>query len=415
MTKKVVDIVPRKEKKEKKEKPVVKKKRKKRSKKKVGSWIIIVVIVVLLVVWFLSPLYSKLTLKVQPRTEVLVIEDIVEVNIKQIELALEDKIIPGRFFDVEEEKEQDFITIGKQVDGVKAEGFINVYNSHDPPRAVNLRETTRFLSSEGGKIFRAPDKIYLPPAELEGSKVVPSVTKVKVVAQEPGEDYNIGPCKFSVPGLAGNPLYYTIWAESDTSMQGGSKKEVKIITEQDLELAATNLKQELLSVAKVSLEQEIPEEYVLREEFFFVSDFQYSCSNKQGDKIGQFTCQGNIQANGLSFKLSDLKEIAMDRIRDEIPEDKDFDIQSLTLEFFSKNLVSETGKMILDLTIKVNVYDKIAEDNIIAQIKAKTKKEIKDIIFDNYPQIDKIEFSFWPFWVVKAPSNIEKIKLELTF
>ncbi len=115
----------------------------------------------------------------------------------------------------------------------------------------------------------------------------------------------------------------------------------------------------------------------------------------------------------LSFKLSNLKDLAINIIKSNILSPKEFDLQSLSLEYFAKNLVNEQGKMVLSLKTRINIYDEISKEVLVSQIKGRSEKEIRKIVFENYPQIQEVEFKFWPFWVKQAPKSSNKIIIEL--
>jgi hypothetical protein len=365
------------------------------------------------IIWL--SLQSKLTLYLKPQTELVKFQQTLEVNISQNEVDFQKKIIPGRFFTQEKEKWQTFQATGQDFEEGKAQGIIRVYNVHTPPTPITLRAKTRFLSSEGGKIFRAPQKIYLPAAKIKNGKVIPSSVEVKVVAQEAGEDYNIGPSKFSVPGLAGTPFYYTIWAESESNMEGGFKREVKKVTSEDIENAKRVLKEKLWELAKNSLESEISGDFVLNEKAIFEEDSQISCLVEQEAHLSEFNCQGKIKLKGLGFRVSDLKEFATQFVLNKISSSKELYGDSLNLNFSIKSLIPEQGKMIIDLEIQAEIYNKIPQELFLSQIKGKSQTEIEKIVFENYPQIEKVKFKFWPFWIKIAPKNLDRIKIELTF
>ena len=413
MTKKIVDISPPKEKRE-----TISQKS---FKKKPSFYLPVKVLLVIVVLGLIFgaaialTLSGKLTLYLQPKTEPLYSQEEVEVNVSQETIDFQERIIPGKFFEVEKEKWETFETTGKDFEEGKAQGIIRIYNTHTPPTPVTLRATTRFLSSEDGKVFRVSKKIYLPPAQVEGGRVIPSSQEVLAVAQATGEDYNIGPSKFSVPGLAGSALYYSIWAESTGNMEGGFKREIKKITSQDLETAKKALKESLEELAKNSLKNEIKEPFVLDDKAIFEEDFQASCFEEVDSRAPEFNCQGKIRLKGLSFKLSDLREFAIKNISTEIPASKRVWLENLNLNFFIKTVLGEGGKMILDLKIEGATYKDIPIDTACGQIKGKSTEEIERIIFENFPQVESIKIKFWPFWIKRAPKNVERIKIELTF
>lgn len=413
MKKKIIDITPPGEKAEivfegeKKDKP-----KKKRSNR--GFWWILLFLILLgAVLYSTAGLYSKFTLYLQPTTESQTFEEELEANISQSNLDLENKVIPAKLFETEKATEQTFQVQGENLVEGKAEGIIRVYNSTTPPRPIILRASTRFLSSEGEKIFRAPEKISLPPAAIKGGKVEPSFKDVKVVAQEGGEDYNIGPSKFSVPGLAGTSIYYTVWAESTEAMKNGFRRKTKVLSEEDLERGKKELERSLKALAESSLESEMGKDFVLGEGALSVENLETSCEGEAGEEIAQFSCRGSIKALALALPLSDLKNFARAFILKNIPSIKDFDPQSLSFNYLVKNFQGETGKMVLLLKMRVNLYDKVPREVLLAGIKGKSEREIEQAVFRIYPQVREMDFKFWPFFAKKAPKSGERIKIIL--
>lgn len=367
----------------------------------------------LVLVFIITYFYSSLVVYLNPKTENTIFKTEVEVNVSQTSPDLEKKIIHGVLFEAEEKKEKKYSATGNDFIEKRAQGIIRIYNSHNPPTPISLVVNTRFLSAEKGKIFLASEKTYLAAAKKEKGRIVPSFKDIKVMAQEGGEDYNIGSSKFSIPGFTGTPFYYSVWAESSAAMEDGLKKEVKIVSEEDLEKAKKNLEKEIEDLARISLKKQLPENFVLADGGDFVKNSQISCLEKAEDQKTEFTCQGKIKIAGLSFKLGDLRNLAFDFVRSSVLSSKKFDIQNLILEYSHQGLFIDEGKMTLSVKIEIPVYDKISEKDIASQITGKTEAEIKEFIFETYPQVEKIKFNFWPFWVKKAPNFLEKIKVEI--
>lgn len=366
-----------------------------------------------LIIYLSGFFYSELSLSLIPETETEIFETEIEINTFQTDLNLENKIIPGSLFETEKEKSEKYNSFGKSFIEGKAQGIIRVYNSQNPPTPIKLVINTRFLSSQEGRIFKAAEKIYLPSAKIKQGKIEPSFKDIKVLAQEPGEEYNINPSKFSVPGLTGTPYYYSVWAESFNPMEGGFKKEVKIITEEDLETAKNSLKKDLENLAKNALKEQLPQGLLLTEKGTLIKDFQVSCDGKPEEQKSEFNCQGKIKIAGVGFKDSDLKNLAINFIKSNIDSSKEFIVEDLALEYSFQGLIIDKGKMFLNLKIKADIYDKISKEDILSKIKGKSKQEIKEIIFENYPQIKKIKFKFQPFWIKKAPNSLERIKIKI--
>ncbi len=99
----------------------------------------------------------------------------------------------------------------------KASGSIVVSNAYSAS-PVKFVKNTRFQSPQG-LIFRAVSDIVVPGKK--GS--TPGTVSITVVADQPGEKYNVGPVsKFTLPGLKSNPdMYAGVTARSAAAMSGG--------------------------------------------------------------------------------------------------------------------------------------------------------------------------------------------------
>jgi hypothetical protein len=417
MTKKIFDILPPQLKSPlplQSEPPVVKKKKDKESKNQHPFFKKIVLIAVLffgLVALISSQAQSEIT--IQPFRNSLTIVEELRISHQVEGIDFENKIIPAEFFEVEEETWQEFTSTGESSEGRKAEGYIRVYNSHNPPRSITLRATTRFLSSDGSKYFRSPERIYIPVAKIENKKIVPSFVDVKVEAMEVGEDYNIGPSKFSLPGFVGTSYYYTIYGESSSPMIGGFKEEIKIVTEEDVENAKNSLNQSLLKQAQDSLKGSLTEDFVLLSSATFDEELESSCLQKAGAETPQFICQGKIKIKYLVFKESFLKEISKRFVLSEISNSEKLIEELLSFEYLQDKADLKKEEIILKFKILAEIYKEINEETLKLQIKKKTEKEVEDIIFNNFSGIEKVKVKFWPFWIRKTPNNLDRIKIKL--
>lgn len=102
--------------------------------------------------------------------------------------------------------------------------------------------TTRCLTSEG-VLFRLKKAAAIP---ANGS------VETEVAADEPGPQGDIGPTKFTIPGLP-TDLQAKIWAESDAPMTGGSGAQVKAVSAEDLAAAKASLLEKLRPEAEANL------------------------------------------------------------------------------------------------------------------------------------------------------------------
>lgn len=131
----------------------------------------------------------------------------------------------------------------------KASGVIRVYNNYSA-QPVRLIKNTRFETPQG-LIFRAPADIVVPGK----SGSTPGQVDVTVVADQAGEQYNVGPVsKFTVPGLRSTAAMYTgVYAESKAAMTGGFVGQRPGVEPGALEAARSELRANLDAKAKEAI------------------------------------------------------------------------------------------------------------------------------------------------------------------
>jgi hypothetical protein len=413
MTKKFFDILPPDskpfEKKEKEFKKEVKESKNKEFFKKIG-----IVIICLLGLIVLISLKASSEIIIKPfKNPVEWIAEDIKVSAEVDEVDIDNNIVSAEFFEIEKEISQEFLTTGQSFEEGKAQGVIRVYNSHNPPKSMTLVVKTRFLSSGGSKYFKALERISIPAAKLENKKIVPSFVDIKVEAMESGEEYNIGPSNFSIPGLVGSSYYYTIHGESDSAMKGGFKNEVKIVNTQDIENAKKSLEEVLLNEAQNSLTESLPENFVLLSSAIFEQKIESSCSEKVGAQVSKFVCQGKIKVKYLVFNESFIKEISKKIILSKLSESDQAIEESLEVEYLNNRIDTNKEEMTIDIKILLNTYKNIDKQSLKSQILGKTQEEIKNIVFINFSTIEKIKVKFWPFWIRETSSNLNKIKIKI--
>lgn len=359
--------------------------------------------------------WSTLTLKVQTTLEDFSLTQSATIDSKATETNLANNILPGKFFESQAEKQMSFQTTGVSAEEKKAGGEIAVYNDMNPPSPVSLIANTRFLSAVGEKTFKTTKKIVVPAGKLEGGKVTPGSIKVEVVAQEGGEDYNIAPSKFSVPGLSGSELYYHIWADSSNSMAGGWRKEVKKISDDDLKKAKEALKIELTKQVQQSLQAQEGANFFFADNAVFDETYTPTCDQKSGTLADSFNCSGKISQKWLGLDLAGAKNLILGAIGAQKQEGLKVQDESLSFTASSGELDAKQGKMNVEFAAEVKSYQEINQEEFLMKIADRSEKEIRDIAASDYPQMQIMELKFWPFWAWKSPTDTNRIKLEVSF
>lgn len=139
--------------------------------------------------------------------------------------------------------EDSAVVPGKGVEHVaeRASGNITIFNEYSS-QPVKLIKNTRFETPDR-LVFRAPSEILVPGKR--SSK--PGEITVTIIADAPGEKYNVGPVSwFVVPGLKSTPdMYRNVYAKSNAAMTGGFSGERPAAEAGALEAARSEIRSRL--------------------------------------------------------------------------------------------------------------------------------------------------------------------------
>lgn len=349
---------------------------------------------------------QKAEIKIWPETETVKIEK--EITIKEgAILSFSSQVLPAVALKTESEESQKFPASYVSQEK-KAEGTIRVYNFYSTTSLV-LRAQTRFLS-DGGKLFRAPERIVVPGKKLEKGKWLAGILDVKVVAAEPGDSYNIPPSKFSLPGLAGTNLYTLVYGESKEAMKGGFSGKGNQILAEDLEIAEDILTAKIEKANIETLRQKAAEqEQILLEETISHQVIEAVSSERVGENIEEFEFRAKLETNVLSFKKESLERFSKELINAQISEDEIFWPETLELNWQTKESDLEKGEISLSLEISAKISDKIEKSALVDTLAGKSMSEALFLLKN---QFEKVEIKISPFWLKRIPKDPQKIELE---
>ena len=317
----------------------------------------------------------------------------------------------GEVLEVEKVFSQDFPAQEVTSKEVKARGIVRVYNNYSAA-SQPLLATTRFLSNDG-KLFRTPQKVMVPGGYYEGGKLVPGFIDIEVVADQPGEEYNISPSTFSIPGLAGTPKYTFFYAKSSEPMAGGIKKDVLVAGQKELDKAREVLSQKALDEASAVIKGQLSSgDYVIIDKAVSgkVTDFQSSVT--AGQETESFSGQVKFLTKAIVFKNSALNSFVINYIKRNTASGEKLIESSLKVEYSAQTVDFNKNELTLKLVISAQSHSLPEEIEIKDMIKRKNTEEIEGILKD-LVSVQNAKVEFWPFWVNSAPESIESIDVVL--
>ncbi len=311
-------------------------------------------------------------------------------------------IIPGQYFLLTKSGSK---IIGK-LDGInnlplKAGGTIDIYNAYSvaPQKLV---AQTRFETKDG-KIFRIQKSVIVPGAKMSGGKLTPSSVKAEIISDLSGEEYQIGPSYFTIPGFKDSPKYAGFYAKSSESMTAINNDSA--IANQEVEKAKKDLENELVDELKKDTLSTIKD-----------SDLQLiegaSAVTVDEFKVSGQTISMKISWQAIFFKEKDFRTLVSYFISNKYADLKNFDFKDNIT--YPQAARSDFKKGEVFFTFDID------KDNIFVVDTGELKKELAGLnkddmrnIIANKNFINNATISLWPFWVKQAPNNPSKVNIIL--
>ena len=290
--------------------------------------------------------------------------------------------------------------------GQYASGKIIVYNNYGsaPQRLI---ANTRFQTSDG-KVYRIKGAISVPGMGM---------TEATVYADQAGEEYNIKPTDFTLPGLKGGPRFEKVFAKSKSAMSGGSSVNARVVKKEDIDSVRTAVNEKLKNRLTETLSKQKPEGYVL---FAGAVKIEYM-ENPDNPKVGDSSSRSmafktNGSATGYLFKKDALaKALADDSSGDLKKAPKNDPIMVDNIESLDFNLISTDAKN-KEITVRLkgnaNFVWVVDAAKLLEEIINYKGKDYTSV-FQNYPSIEKAAIVQSPKWWPRFPKDKSKIKINI--
>ncbi len=315
-------------------------------------------------------------------------------------------LVPGQPVQFEKEITGDFAATGEKEIFQKAKGKLTIYNNYGV-QPQTLVATTRFQTAEG-LVFRIPNTITVPGTTGSGSSFKPGRIEVEIIADRAGDEYNIGPSEFRIPGFLGSPRYQGFYAESSESFSGGFIGKAKVVTKEDIESAEGAVRQELSNEIKNRLSSLAGLKIVT--EAFEIEIEKNTDSGKANDISDQFKLGMKAKVFGIAFNESGVRQLVSKYVKDS--ENKDIIQSGLKLVYSEPLLDREKQEISLKLAASGYTLMPVDKEKIISGIKGLSGQEAKDY-FTSLDEVESANIYFSPFWMRSAPQNTDRIKVQV--
>ncbi|HVL24045.1 MAG TPA: hypothetical protein VM450_08170 [Thermomicrobiales bacterium] len=183
------------------------------------------------------------------------------------------------------------------------------------------------LSVYKGTAFTTNDEVKVPAAK-DGQ---PGEAAVDITAAKPGGASNL-PVGMLTGRLDDLGIFYS---NRDKAIEGGTDREVKIVSEADIAKLEEQVKTNLGRATADGWTRQLPEGQAVVGPSVQASQPDYSIAQKPGDVADEVTLTGTVDATGLVYDLADVKaqaqEFFQSELQAQVPEGYALDASSVTL------------------------------------------------------------------------------------
>ena len=319
---------------------------------------------------------------------------------------IQAKRIPLRVVETEKDITQSFPSTGQSsASDKRARGMVTLSNAFGES-AQSLVATTRLESSDG-KIFRLVKGVTIPGMKEVDGISLPGTIDAEVVADSSGEEYNIEPTAFTIPGLKGGPKYEKMSAQSSKAFEGGGKSDGAIasVSADDVTRAKESSLKSLPESLRSELEKDLQPGEKLLDDALLSEVISSGAFPSVGAVASSFDVRMHVSVRALVFSEADVQAVAAALVGTDVhPEDVSVEYTVPRPDFTAKSL-----------GIKTHIsYAKGNDVDVEAVKQSILGKSISDVqtIFADYPNIQKIEVVFWPkFMTSRIPSRASQVTI----
>lgn len=373
-----------------------------RNGKLIAIPIVIVILLLGLLYFYIFAKKAEVTILVAPKSD----QKTAQVTFSPSSSTdVKNSVIASEFISVTEDGSLTAPATGKKDVGNPAKGNVTIFNNNDSSVSFNSGTT---IKSSNGLEFTLDKSVSVASASGDiFSGTTPGTASVAVTASDIGQEYNLpSGTKFAIGSST------TVAAKNDTAFSGGTKKQVTVVSNDDLNKLLSTLPKNLEQKANSDIKSKVSEGKSILPQFISEVVTDKSFDKKANDQASQVTLKGTVEFQAAAYSNSDMFDLASS-----IFASSDQSLSKENFEVSAKNISVEKNKdASADLTIKVNLLPKMDTESIKKQITGVPLLKAQNML-SNFPQVESVNISLHPnipFLPKSLPGNPQSIKVTIS-
>jgi len=289
----------------------------------------------------------------------------------------------------------------------KARGRVKIYNSFSSSPQT-LVGGTRFLTDKG-LLFRLPQTVSVPGAQVAEGKIVPKFLEVELIADQSGEGANIsGKITLRIPGFKGTPKYDGFYAVAEQGFSGGFKGEVNVVSAEDKKRAEEEVTRRVWEEIKQEISQKVPPAFKLVDALKQIEIVEVD-SPAVGTRQDKFKARAKAKGAATVFREEEMVSLVKRLVLGE-NKSKEYVEGSAVLNYRLQTLDGEKGKAEVVLSGDLKIRNVVPVEELVAMIKGQKEGSIIESL-KKREELASFRVSFFPPWLFSAPNDTAKIRI----
>lgn len=314
--------------------------------------------------------------------------------------------------EIKREASVTFKATGNKEVGDKASGQVTISNCYEDP--VTIQAGTGV--SAGGNTYLTKAAVTIPGGSGNfGGCASPSASNpITVEAQEIGEEYNMDQGTLCVAGYdCSGPRW--VRASVSSAIEGGSKREITVVTRDDVRKATEQLRSENTDGMRQQVAERFGDRIVVLENSFAISEEKVA-SNPAVDaeaKDDEAKLTGTLVFTMLGVDRTEIETFLEAHFEEELKEQENQRVYSNGADRASFVDINEGsgGAYTATMTATAKFGPQIDDDNVKAEARGKKYGDVQSAI-EQISGVEEVDVRFRPFWVRTVPNDENRITIE---
>ncbi len=370
----------------------------------------VVGLVLLIFLYIFIPM-ANITLKIAAEQKNMKADFTIDKNASGIDNGSQK--IPGDLISVNKSETKTYQATGKKNVGTQASGTVTVKNTYSTV-SQTLVAGTRFEAN--GLVFRTQSDVSVPGySDSGGGNITPGTANVSVLADSPGDQYNISSSDFRIPAFAGTAEYDKMTGASAGQMSGGTTKNVNVVTDSDISNARNSFAGDAKSDIQKDGQDKMKSGETVDDKAQKMQVSSITASKNAGDEADNFTLSANVSYEALAYKKDDLNKLVYDNLKSQTGPGKQILEDKLdNVDITVNNVNLEEGTVSGQAAASVHLGTKIDQNQVKTEIAGEGERKAKAYL-SGLDGVDSVDIKYFPGFIKSIPRIKSHIYIKTNF